>query len=164
MQHRKHTLTTLLFAGILALAAAPALAEDHAHHHDGGAVAKLALNNGTKWKTDAPLRQGMKNIRDLLEPQLPAIHNNKLKPAQAQALAGKINAELSTIVASCKLDADTDAMLHLVLADIIEGSDALAGKNKHLGPHEGAVKIYTALNNYSTYFDHPNWTSISHGD
>ena len=134
MQHRKQALITLLFAGILSLATAQAMAKDDAHHHhDGATSAGLSLNNGAKWKTDAPLRQGMKNIRNVLEPQLPAIHNNKLKPAQYQTLVGEINAELSAIVKSCKLDKDADAMLHLVLADIIEGVDALAGENKQKG-------------------------------
>jgi len=164
MQHRKQTMITLLFAGFLSLATAQAMAKDDAHHHhDGGASAELSLN-GAKWKTDAPLRQGMKNIRNALEPQLPAIHNNKLKPAQYQTLAGAINDELSAIVMSCKLDKDADAMLHLVLADITEGVDALAGKNKQVGRHDGAVKIYKGLENYKTYFDHPNWQPMTHGE
>jgi hypothetical protein len=165
MQHRKQTLIPLLFAGILSLATAQAMAKDDAHHHhDGGTSAGLSLNNGAKWKTDAPLRQGMKNIRNVLEPQLPAIHNNKLKPAQYQALARAINDELSAIVMSCKLDKDADAMLHLVLADITEGVDALAGKNKQVGRHDGAVKVYKGLENYKTYFDHPNWQPMTHGE
>jgi hypothetical protein len=165
MQHRKQALITLLFAGILSLATAQAMAKDDAHrHHDGGISAGLSLNNGAKWKTDAPLREGMKNIRNVLEPQLPAIHNNKLKPAQYQTLVGEINAELSAIVKSCKLDKDADAMLHLVLADIIEGVDALAGENKQVGRHDGAVKIYKGLENYGAYFAHPNWQPMTHGE
>ena len=163
MQHRKQTLITLLFAGVLSLATAQAMAKDDAHHHhDGGTSAGLSLNNGAKWKTDAPLRHGMQNIRDLLEPQLPAIHNDKLKPAQYQTLSREINAELSAIVKSCKLDKDADAMLHLVLADIIEGVDALAGENKQGGRHDGAVKIYKGLENYGAYFAHPNWQPMTH--
>jgi hypothetical protein len=47
MQHRKQTLITLLFAGILSLATAQAMAKDDAHHHhDGGTSAGLSLNNG----------------------------------------------------------------------------------------------------------------------
>lgn len=164
MHHRTPTLYSLLFAGLLSLSAAPALAAQNAHHHHHGsdAPAGLSLHNGAKWKTDAPLRQGMEKIRDLLEPQLPAIHHGKLKPAQYEALAGKIDAELSTIVNTCKLDKETDAMLHLVLADIIEGTAGLRGKNKGGNRHGGAVSIYQALKNYDTYFDHPGWRAIIH--
>lgn len=61
MQHRKQTLITLLFAGIISLATAPAMAKEdaHHHHHNGATSAGLSLNNGVKWKTDAPLRQGI---------------------------------------------------------------------------------------------------------
>lgn len=39
---------------------------------------------------------------------------------------------------------DTDAMLHLMLAEISAGTEGLAGKNRQLGRHGGAVKIYPA--------------------
>lgn len=163
MRYRNRTLFTLLFAGMLSLTTAQTLAEQDAHHHHGGgAVAKLSLHNGAKWKTDATLRQGMEHIRNLLEPQLTAIHNDKLKPKQYGVLTKKINAELSGIVTGCKLDKEADAMLHLVLADIIEGTDGLGGKNKQLGRHGGTLKIYQALENYNTYFDHPGWRPITH--
>lgn len=163
MHYRNFSLFSILFAGMLGWAATPAFAEQNAHHHhDGGTGASLMLHNGAKWKTDAPLRRGMERIRDLLERQLPAIHHGKLTPAKYETLAKNIDAELSTIVTTCKLDKETDAMLHLVLADIIEGTDGLRGKNKQVGREGGAVKILQALKNYNVYFDHPGWRSIAH--
>lgn len=162
MHYRNRTPFAFLFACMLSLTAAPTLAEQETHHHHGGAGGKLSLHDGAKWKTDATLRQGMENIRNLLEPKLAAIHNDKLKPMQYEALSKKINAELSAIVTGCKLDKEADAMLHLVLADIVEGADGLGGKNKQLGRHGGAVKIYQALENYHAYFDHPGWRPMTH--
>lgn len=164
MHYRNRTLFTLLFTGMLSLTTSQALAEQDVHRHGDGAGAELSLHNGAKWKTDAILRQGMEHIRDLLEPQMAAIHNDKLKPMQYGVLAKKINAELSAIVKGCKLDKEADAMLHLVLADIIEGADGLGGKNKQLGRHGGAVKIFKALENYGTYFDHQGWQQMAHGN
>jgi hypothetical protein len=133
------------------------VAGHHDHQHDGGGVAKLTLNNGRKWSTDESLRQGMSRIRDTLEANLPAIHTGKTSPAQFEALAKKVNGELAFIVKNCKLDPQADAMLHLVLADIIAGADGMAGKDKGLGRREGALKIVQALESYAAYFDHPGW-------
>ena len=163
MRRCDRTLSTLLFAGMLSSTAAPSLAVQDSHHHHGeGAPAALSLPEGAKGKTDEALRPVMETIRNLLQPQLPAIHNDRLKPNQYAGLASQIDAEMGRIVAGCKLDKDADAMLHLVLAEISAGTEGLAGKNRQLGRHGGAVKIYRALENYPAYFDHPGWRAISH--
>lgn len=75
---------------------------------------------------------------------------------QAHALSQKVNEQITYMVQNCKMDSDADAMLHLVLADIIAGSDALAGQD--LGKaRQGAEKISHALENYGVYFNHPGW-------
>jgi hypothetical protein len=50
---------------------------------------------------------------------------------------------------------------HLVIADILAGTDAMQGKDKQLGRREGARKITGALNAYGNYFDHPGWRALS---
>lgn len=164
MRRCNRSLLTLMLTGTLSLVAAPALAveDSHHHHHGEGGPAALSLDAGAKWKTDATLREGMANIRDLLEPNLKAIHNDRLKPAEYAALASRIEAEVGGIVAGCKLDKDADAMLHLVLAEINAGTEGLAGKDQAVGRHGGAVKIYRALENYPVYFEHPGWRTVSH--
>lgn len=163
MRHCNRSLLTLVLAGTLSLGAAPAQAvPDGRHHHGEEGPAALSLQDGAKWKTDATLRRGMENIRDLLEPKLQAIHHDRLKPAQYAALASRIEYEVADIVAGCKLDREADAMLHLVLAEINAGTEGLAGKDRALGRHGGAVKIYRALENYPAYFEHPGWRTISH--
>jgi len=158
---RKICSTPILLAALL-WAAVPgvSVAEVHDHQHEAGGAAKLTLDNGRKWSTDEPLRQGMSRIRNALEANLPAIHAGKTSPAQFQVLAKKVNGELAFIVKNCKLDPQADAMLHLVLADIIAGADGMAGKDKGLGRREGALKIVRALESYATYFDHPGWQAL----
>jgi hypothetical protein len=134
--------------------AGAALAEHDHHDHGAAAVPALQLDHGQKWKTDAPLRQGMERIRALVEPEL---HGAKGNAQQHAALAAKINENLAFIVRTCKLGKDADAMLHLVLAEIMEGVEALEGKHATLKPTEGAVKIAHALDNYAAYFEHPGW-------
>ena len=88
--------------------------------------------------------------------ELPAIHSGKATAEQYQALAKKTKTSLRYIVKNCKLEQKADAMLHLVLADIIAGADAMAGKDISEA-RKGAEKIASALESYSTFFAHPGW-------
>jgi hypothetical protein len=118
-----------------------------AHDHDhaaGGAT--LVLNQGKKWPTDAPLRQGMENIRAALGSGM-----------KYRALANKVNAEVAGIVQNCKLEPEADAQLHLVIADILAGVEAMEGKVAGETRRAGAEKVAKALNAYGEHFDHAGW-------
>ena len=155
MSHRNSR--WLIVAASLALSAAPAWAADPAHDHDAHGAATLKLDNGQKWKTDAPLRQGMANIKAAVQPHLPAIHENKLKAATYQTLAKQTNAQSAFIVANCKLAPDADAQLHLVIAELGAAADAMAGKSKALSRQKGALQLLHTLDAYGQFFDHPGW-------
>lgn len=146
----------------LSIGGLAAAAEHHHGHEHGAAPAKLALDNGKKWPTDEALRLGMGNIRNSIEASLPAIHDNKLSPAQYAELAKKVQGELGNIVANCKLEPKADAQLHIVVADIAEGAEAMASQAKKAKRQGGAVRIIGALDKYNAYFDHPGWKAIQH--
>lgn len=153
--------TTALAAAAAAVAFnLPALAQNHAHNHDAAAPHRLALNQGHKWATDGPLRAGMVRIRGLVEPNMAAAHAGKLTPAQYRELATQVETEVGGIVASCRLEPKADAMLHLVIADIGAGTDAMAGKDAKTRPALGLVQVAQAVNQYGTYFDHPGFKPI----
>lgn len=160
------TLKFLAAASLSLGLAANVLAADkaaHSHEHDHGAApAKLTLNEGRKWPTDAPLRQGMENIRQHLDASLHDIHEGRLSAAKYGVLAKKVNAEVGGIVANCKLEPKADAQLHLVIADIGEGVEAMEGKSKKVKRQAGAVKVLGALDKYAAHFDHPGWQPLSH--
>ena len=145
---------------LVAWSVGPALAQTAAHSHDAAAPHKLSLNQGRKWATDEPLRAGMGRIRGLVEPQLGAAHAGKLTPAQYRELATQVENEVGGIVANCKLEPKADAMLHLVIADIGAGTDTMAGKDAHVRPAFGLVKVAQAVNRYSSHFDHPGFKPI----
>lgn len=154
--------TLLAAAGLaLGLSAGSLAADAHKHEH-GAAPAKLELNNGKKWATDAPLRKGMESIRKLMDASLHEIHEGKLSAAQYGALAKKVDAEVGGIVANCKLDPKADAQLHLVIAEIGEGVEAMEGKAKKVKRQTGAVKVIGALDKYGAHFEHPGWQSLAH--
>jgi hypothetical protein len=160
-------LSRLLGAAALTLTVAslPATAAEHRHDHGhshGAAPAKLELNNGKKWETDAPLRRGMENIRAAMDGALHEIHENKFSAAKYGELAKKVNGEVNGIVANCKLDPKADAQLHLVIADVLEGVEAMEGKAKKVKRQAGAEKVVGALEKYAGHFDHPGWQPIKH--
>jgi hypothetical protein len=152
--------TAVAAAAIAAALGAPALAQTAAHDHSAAAPHKLALNQGSKWGTDEPLRAGMGRIRGLVEPQLGAAHAGKLTPAQYRKLATQVETEVGGIVANCKLEPKADAMLHLVIADLGEGTEAMAGKNPKVRPALGLVKVAQAVNEYGSHFDDAGFKPI----
>lgn len=157
----KKMAATLSVAVLLGMSPAIAPAQDHSHGHSHEAAepAQLSLNNGKKWPTDDNLRQGMGRIRNALAAELPAIHSGKATAEQYRALARQANNEIAFMVKNCRLGQEADAMLHLVLADIIAGADAMAGQDSSKA-HKGAAKVANALKNYAAYFDHPGWRGL----
>jgi len=156
----------------LALGTAPAFAADahsHAgaapastadtHSHAAGVQAKLALDHGKKWTTDAPLRQRMGEIRALMATELGPIHAGNLSPERYRQLGAAVEEKVAAIVAECKLPPEADAMLHLVVADLVAGADIMQGKAQGK-PADGAHKVVTAANAYGRYFDHAGWKPL----
>lgn len=161
----KKIAAALSAAALLSVASQPGLAQEHDHNHghahDMAGPAQLSLNNGQKWATDDNLRQGMSHIRDALVADLPAIHSGKASKKQYQALAQKTQEQISFMVSNCKLDPKADAMLHLLLGDIIAGADAMREKSSSEA-RKGAEKISRALEDYGVYFNHPGWHGAMH--
>ena len=156
-----HKLTAAVAAAAFAAAlAGTTLAQTTAHSHDAAAPHKLTLDQGRKWATDEALRNGMVLIRGLVEPRLSDAHGGKLDAAQYRDLASQVETKVGTIVANCKLEPKADAMLHLVIADLLEGTEAMSGKSAKLRPAQGLAKVVVAINEYSGHFDHPGFKPI----
>jgi hypothetical protein len=146
-------------AAAAALISAPSLAAEHAHP-DHGTPAGLTLDQGRKWPTDEPLRQGMDRARAVMEEALPAIHANRAMAVQYGELAAAVRKDVAYIVANCRLAPDADAILHLVIAELLAGADAMEAKGAN--PEAGADKVMQALDDYGHYFDHPGWQLLDH--
>ena len=142
------------------LVPAAAMAADAHGHGSGGAVESLKLNAGKKWATDAPLRKGTAEIRNAIAANKDAIHAGKLTDAAYDALAAKIDAQVSYVVTNCKLPPQADAQLHLVLAQVMQGTSAMKGKEKTMSRRAGVESIVQALDAYSKHFDHPGWKKL----
>ena len=155
--HRK--LRTAVIASAFAFGAGtPATAADP-HQHGAVAPTKLTLDHGRKWETDEPLRTNMTAIRAALTASSEGIHTGTLTAADYRALGATVEARVATIVAECKLEPAADASLHVVMAELIAGADAMQGKST-TKPAAGAVQTVQAVNRYGQYFDHPGWKPL----
>jgi hypothetical protein len=152
-----------LIAMLAALAAStPALAQhqhegDHQHDTSSVAVDNLKLDGEKKWATDASLRSGMASIHAAFEADHPAIHAGTATDAQYDALAARIEAQVNSVVANCKLPPTADANLHYVVADLMQGVSLMRGKDPQRTRHDGAALVHGALRAYPKYFDDPDW-------
>jgi hypothetical protein len=152
-------LTAALAAAFLVLGASQSVLAADAHSHAAGAPAKLALDHGKKWATDAPLRQRMGEIRALMAAQIEPIHTGKLPSGEYAALGAAVEGKVAAIVAECKLPPEADAMLHLIVADLVAGADVMQGKAAGK-PADGARKVVAAANAYGRYFDDTGWKPL----
>ena len=151
-------ISTCLIA-LLVINIAPPLfaAEDHSQHqlHHG----ELYLNHGAKWLTDVPLRAGMEQIRSAMAQHLERIQRTEQTTAEYSALATTVRQQVNMIVTQCKLGSEADANLHIIIADLLSGADAMQGKGG-ADPTHGAHQIIEALHAYSAHFNHPGWRNL----
>lgn len=165
MRKRSIRIRTSTFVAAAALAVVcwtPAVAQETHTHGPGTGVHGLTLNAGQKWATDEHLRKAMGRIRGGMNPSIQDIHRGRLAAPKYAALAKLANDEVGYIVANCKLEPKADAQLHMLIAEILEGADAMAGKSKQVTRQQGAAKVIGALENYGTYFNDPNWKPLAH--
>ena len=139
----------LAAAAALLFATAALGAEDAFWHRHAAAEPNLVLDHGRKWQTDAPLRQGMENIRAALS-----------KGMTYEALAAEVRSEVAGIVQSCRLEPAADAQLHVVLIQLLAGAEAMEGKVPGENRRDGAERIGKALDAYGTHFDHEGWSDL----
>jgi hypothetical protein len=157
---KRNPLPSLAAAVLVATLASgqPVVAAEEHHHHGESSVTvkKLELSAGKKWATDAALRQSMDKINQAMTRALPLIHKKRFSDSDYTTLATTINQKVGYAVEHCKLEAKADAMLHLVIGELMAGAEIMEGKTAATR-HDGAVRVRHALESYGKYFQHPNW-------
>ena len=152
------SMSTLALAG--ALLAAPAMAQSAVHHDHAAHAAHDAQVKAPaqRWATDAPLRAGMRNLREATE-TLNHYEMGHLDDTQRDNAVEKIDAAIKDMFANCKLKPEADAALHGLLAKFIAGANAArAGKfgKAELAPMQDALAQYPQL------FDDRDWGKPAH--
>lgn len=158
-------LAIALAAVPLSLSYAESAFHDHsneAHQHQGADANALYLDNGSEWKSDAPLRKAMAKLRSDLHPLMPVIHQDELAVNQYEKLADSVNKQVNYMIENCELEGEADAQLHLIIADLMASAKAMQGEAENQVRRDGAIRMVGALNNYATYFDDKSFETLDH--
>ncbi len=153
------TLTLLLIAPLGLVY--PAMAQSNRSHEHHAEKTELTLNKGKKWQTDAPLREGMANIKQEFAKHLSDIQANKVSDVIYLQLADASNSEINKIFQNCKLPKDADAQLHTVLVGMLAGVGQMKSGQDNGAKHEGALQVVKGLEQYAAHFDHPDWQKLT---
>ena len=144
------------FAGAALLAAlAVPVAQAQSAHHDHAAHTAATQTPTQRWTTDAPLRAGMRDLREATE-LLNHYQMGHLDDVQRDNAVAAIDAAIKNMIANCKLKPDADTALHGLLAKFIAGAQAARSGQ---GVPAALADMRGALARYPQLFDDPDWNA-----
>ena len=156
-------ITNTIVAAIASLAcavcASPVLAQSSGHAgHDAHATHTVqpaaATTPAQRWATDAPLRAGMRSIRQAVQ-ALDHYEHGHMDATQAHNTAQLIDTAVNQMIAQCTLKPDADAALHGLLVKFITGAKAVRESQEAPLPQINAMR--EALLQYPQLFNDPGW-------
>jgi hypothetical protein len=124
----------------------PAHAAGARHNH--GQTPAPAQTPAQRWATDAPLRQGMRDIRAAVG-ALGHYEHGHLGPREAAILAGQVEDHVNLIIAECKLEPEADAALHAIIAPLLRNAGELRRNPRAL---HAIAAMRDALSDYDRSF------------
>ncbi len=139
---------------------APSSGHEHTQSSSSNGLAKLQINNGKKWATDAALRREMAEIRTAISSQTAQFHQKKAEDEDYGNLAQKIQTSIQTMFKECKLPPSADANLHIILAEMLSGVSVMQGKDSNHSRAEGLLQVTRALEAYGRHFEDPHWKPL----
>lgn len=152
----RRTLLAASMALPLMTGSLPATASDHSEQEEHSAAASLRAPDGSKWPTDATLRQGMAAIAGTLQPHWQAIQTHAAPREAYLTMASRIEGEIANTVSRCQLPKDADRAFHQILGDMNHAVGLMRGAKPDL-QRAGALALAQALRNYGDNFEHPGW-------
>lgn len=131
-----------------------------------GAIGLAVLVSGpasgadSRWPTDETIRTAMATIRKATLENHTLVTHRRMPPATAQSFAKTIVAAASRIRTDTQVPTGAKATLEPILADIVAGAEAVAGRGGEATPIDGIVRIDAALARYPLRFDDPTWQPL----
>jgi len=144
---------TIACAPLLVSAALIALPVQAQHSHQHPAPAVIQSVPAQRWDSDAPLRTGMAEIRIAVD-ALQHYERGHMGPEQAVEQATRIQSQIAYLVANCKLKPQADAALHVIIAELGAGAQALKDNPSDL---TAIAPMRQALAHYPRQFNDPTW-------
>ena len=122
---------------------------EHQHEAHAATSPTSTPTPGKRWATDAPLREGMGRIRKSVE-ELGHFASGHLSASQANDLAAGIEKDVNFLIANCKLEPEADAALHLIIAKLLQGAQAI---KTDPADAKGMELLHAAVADYERSFD-----------
>ncbi|MHB8913282.1 MAG: DnrO protein [Lysobacter sp.] len=138
---------------LLAAMTAPLARAQNGHDHHAPATAVAQAVPAQRWATDAPLRTGMGRIRTAVD-ALQHYERGHMGPEQAIALATQIEGDVTYLVANCKLQPQADVALHVIIAELVAGAQALKANPANLA---AIPPMREVLADYARNFNDPGF-------
>lgn len=141
-------------SGVAALAATQA--EGTGHDHDGPGHRAVPARDwprppaGSRWASDAALREGMARLHAALDALDGMARAGRHDPDQVRARGRAIDEAVAFVFAHCTLDPEPDAALHHLLAAVLGASARLAETPGDLAP---VADLREALSHYPHLFE-----------
>ncbi|MDE2382660.1 MAG: DnrO protein [Xanthomonadaceae bacterium] len=156
---KTNTIVAAIASLACAVCASPVLAQSSGHAgHDAHATHTVqpaaATTPAQRWATDAPLRAGMRSIRQAVQ-ALDHYEHGHMDATQAHNTAQQIDTAVNQMIAQCKLKPDADAALHGLLVKFIAGAKAVRESQDAPMPKINAMR--EALVQYPQLFNDPGW-------
>ena len=156
---KTNTIVAAIASLACAVCASPVLAQSSGHAgHDAHATHTVqpaaATTPAQRWATDAPLRAGMRSIRQAVQ-ALDHYEHGHMDATQAHNTAQQIDTAVNQMIAQCKLKPDADAALHGLLVKFIAGAKAVRESQEAPLPQINAMR--EALLQYPQLFNDPGW-------
>lgn len=131
-----------------------------AHHPEAHGNGMPIPADHVKWAPDAPLMEGMKQMRDAMT-GLDHHEMGHLDETQVDRLATQVDEAAAYMFANCKLDTEPDVALHGVLARLMAGAEAL-----HADPVDPApvADMRAALQDYPKLFNDPGFAGAEESE
>jgi hypothetical protein len=132
--------------------------QKHGEHHQHDHATAPVPSSGTGaqvWETDAPLREGMRNIRAAWR-RLEAGRADGLSSSEARDFAAQIDTQVAFLIGNCKLQPQADAALHTIIADLVAAARSLQSQPAQV---DALASMRAALQRYARQFDDPEWLS-----
>lgn len=128
---------------------------DHAadDHSTSDVAAALPTPPATPWPSDAPLREGMRQMHQAVN-ALGHAERGHLDATQTSAAAQQVQDAANFMFANCKLAPEPDAALHGVLATLMGGAAALKANPADTSP---VASMREAVALYPRMFEDATW-------
>jgi len=117
-----------------------------------------SLEQGKKWETDAVVRQGMENIRQVMLAQQTRISKAELNTQDYRQLAETIEQHLALLMQNRKISKGAEKAFHLVvMVDLTQNLNLMRTGATVPLQRVGALGVLQSLRLYGEFFQHPGW-------